>query len=1321
MQRGTKVGQAYVALAVDGSNINRDIADEFDNVDFNKIGDEHGKSYRESFEQYIKTISDDIEKTLSKSFDKFDATGRINPRKRFNEFDKAASTETGLDTFAARIAAQLNDSGRVDSLIRTAGEKAGHTWGTGFDKEVRASVLDSLERHIQEAARRGNINVNDFVDTRSSVSLFGPFLETAVSDIKRVVAQVNRERETGEREWLSAQEKFAETGRRLAAKAAEANVKVRADAEREWLREQEKFAETGRRMAAQVEREIIKDRANAERQWTREQDKFAETGRRMVETAARESLKTRIQLERDWVKAQEDFAKEGRRNAEREEKALWAVRNASAKAYAKYLADLNKGRINERGETLGRGDSKTLGDKVGKLFGAGSRNNFLNTFGKSLGGLINITDKVRVGATKMFSTFMEGFKNAEQGASFFQKIGSGFSSSGAAAGGGISKAFSSLAASGPAAAAAVVAVTVALAAMVSVASALLAIVVALAATIASALVGALAVAGGGMLALVAAGGLLINMFTSMTDAQKKLMSEAFAPLKDLLTGLGQLMLGPVMDAFGTWAANLQAALGLLIPLADVMGQAFARAGTIITASLSGPGFQSFIQSLTEELPQITENLASALGGFLNGLLGLFAVLMPYVTQFSKYLADVADDFSKWANSTAGQNAISDFVDRAVLSLQSLWGFIKETGGLIADLLFSTQGQEAGNSIFDGLTDAIKRLRAKIAEFAANGKLEEWFQKGVKFGKALGKAIEVITGAFAALDSSGVLDLVTLSIKQFTWEMKILVPVIEAIMWPIQKLADLMDFFADKTEGSLGRTISAMAQAQAQALRTAGALDNLLSANGRGGTTPVIANGDPIANLMQSLGAGGPKTPSVQSVINSGNSALAQTDVKSGGRKGPWKNPWQAWAESLIKNGPSTAAQIKAAIAAVNKQAQTAIRTAMRSTDSAAVKSSLQSTAEAMIAAGKSVVETAQNALNSAAQALAGASSPAEAKRALAAVRRAQADLAKALKDQKRLNAAAKIVNAQRVVSADNVRRLLDGLKAQNATLADYARARELLAEKIKKAQEKLEAAIALRDDFSKSVADSVKAYGSLVSAQAQTLNGVQQALTADDVIGNLQSRLDKIKTFQDNLRTLVANGLSDAAYKQLLEAGVEGGFDTVQALVNGGTGAIQQVNDLIGKIGSTGDALGKTAADKLYQAGVDAAQGLLDGLNSLDDKLEAAATALGNRIATAVKNALGIHSPSTVMIGAMGSVGDGVVVGLDGQHDKVGAAGKRFGEAISSAISVSPEVARYEAAQRQAGVSGNAPTNDIDITVITPTEDPRAVAMETMNEVMGRI
>lgn len=975
-----------------------------------------------------------------------------------------------------------------------------------------------------------------------------------------------------------------------------------------------------------------------------------------------------------------------------------------------------------------------FGDRLGRLFGGGSRNNFLNTFGNSLGGLVKIADKVRGGVTSLFSTFAKGFSEAGEKATFLQKVMGGLTKTGSTAASGIGEAFSSLAASGPAAAVAVVVLVGALSALVSVVGALIGLVTALAATLASALVGALAVAGAGIAALVVAGGLLTAAFMSMTDAQKNALKADFRPLREEMIGIGQIIFKEMVPALGVMSENLQKALYLVTPLASVMGQAFGQAGKILTESFSGPGFQAFYDALGVNLPGIVTNLSSALGQFLNGLLGLFSVILPYVLQFSQYLNNVATDFANFANSAEGRNKIKDFVDRAVVSLISLWGAVQQVFGFISDLLFSPQAQEAGNTIFDGIASTFAHLRDVIAQAAADGSLKKFFDDAIEFGGQLWSVVEALVNVFMSLYNSGVLQGVGQGMGALAGAMNYLAEV-------LRPLVAVIGFTLPKSMGVLNRTMSILSGSakglggiirslsdrvgltspQRNASGAWLSLNGVLSRTANGYLS--LAQAAAAANLTV---AGGNdlakpvprKTPSLPSLQLSGASALGMTDIPKPKAPKQYQNPYEAYANSLIKQGPSVRTQIAQALASLQKQVVLAFADAAKADTAAEARKGLSDIGKALVAQGKTLVDSAQQAINSAASQLASASSASDAARALAAVKRAQKDMAAAIAASKRLRKAQQLIAKQNVVSDVRVDKLLAGLKSKNATLADYAVAREKVAGLIKDANDKLTAAVALRTDFAKAVTDSVKSFGALTQAQAQTLNGVQQDLTAADITSTLQDRLDRIRAFQNNLLLLRAQGLSDAAYKQIVDAGVDGGSAYAQALIDGGLGSIQEVNSLVGQIDNLAATLGQQTSASLYDAGVNAAQGLIDGLTSLQAQINAAGDALGKTIALAIKKALGIHSPSTVLYAMMDDVGDGAVNGLDDQHSKLIAASKRF----SDVIEVSPDAAARAGSPAAPGVSGN---NDDprfrDLIIQTPTEDPEAVARETLNELVGRL
>lgn len=1575
-----KVGTAYVNMLIDAKDMDKQVADALDTDGFDKAAQKGSQRYSAAFGKY-----------LEKEF-------KPAVARTFAEIDQGIANDKELRETIKKTLDVSDESGGLESAYREMAERLGVAWGGSFDDAIRSKVRKSFQKSLLEeaksAAKRGDKDLlGSIVESfsakggKSSFNLLGPTFDRAEADLRKYLSDQEKIQDRARAKEL------AKLKKALMDRAKVLETFFDEESSRAAKRNAEEAREEDRARATQLKelKDAILARAKAE-------DKQNDLMRRMAE----ERLKLRkrydaglVSHERALNEALETLRKEaGKRNKSRyvreEQEArkaldrLVAARRKAEEALSKTVEEYSEDRVREvkayskeiiaaeerladarvriedrvaRDRAARAGRDRRLGStldsagpSIGRMLGAGSRNNTLNLVGKSVGNLVSGFVKAGKVGAKMFSDFNVGFTSLGEGAKLSSRLLAGFGAAG-------SGALKSLAKTGPIAAAAVLVAAGALSVVASVLSALTAIVVALSATIMSALASALMVTGGLLIAVAAAAGLATLAFTSLTDAQKKAMGATFGPLKKDLAGLGQYVLDGLIPAFDTWAKNLHRALEGLGPMIIGVGQALGKAGSIITASLSGPGFQKLISVLAVELPTITKNLSLALGRTFNGLAGVFAAVMPSVTRFTDSIAKSAGEFNRWANSAKGQNAISDFMERAGRSARSAWDFVKQLGGAIADLLFNKDSQDAGNGMFDSLTESLKRFRKWVKEAQEDGRFKKWLADATEFAGDLKQGIIGVKDAFMTLESSGTLEVVGGAIRKVGNFMSDAAGFADKLMTALKSLPGptVAAFAAFSPAGMLitplmfllGNLSTAIDRVKSSWTNLKEALsgginlpnlprlpDVLNDSLGRLSLPGTSAPKSPLTaspltldtslgrNLGKDIGKGlepvlkkfaKDHTPTPQEIHDRGEDALNNTSKSSGGnkpdskggssgdsdsgdsdsgdRKKKRKSVFDAYSglredyfspETLKSALDRIKNETKGLLAEAAKAANDALREAVvettrrtqeilddstkeirdryidvvamvsgnlkdawgsfseaiagavMSTDDSAVSDSLRAVVDQALKASSAAMEEAQKsgaeaierareaaaAINEEAR-KAGADAVANAqatrdrmildarageaqmiqeaearveaawdalraagdnnqkrRAAEAALKKAQQDLdaarqrgddlvrravtdgdalvanAQALSDQmiadaarkaeklmeeakngnadmlkeaeeaqRRAMAAAAILEAQGVATPQNVLDLLEGIAVTNATLADYAAARGIVAERLEEANQKLADAISMRDSYHSQVASSVETFASMVSAQAKTINGVAQALTVTDLTDHMEARLTKIRSFQSNLRLLLAQGLSDAAYKQIVDAGVEQGGAVAEAILSGGSGGVAGVNDLVQQIGDAAEELGVEASSRLYQAGVDAAQGLVDGLNSLSGQLTSAAVALGEAIAQAVKDALGIASPSRVMIGMMGSVGDGVVVGLDSQRQKVTSASSR----LAGAIAVSPEVAAYEVSQRRAAevsVSGNPATGDqrpIDLTVITPTEDPHAVATEVLNELTGRL
>jgi phage-related protein len=225
------------------------------------------------------------------------------------------------------------------------------------------------------------------------------------------------------------------------------------------------------------------------------------------------------------------------------------------------------------------------------------------------------------------------------------------------------------------------------------------------------------------------------------------------------------------------------------------------------------------------------------------------------------------------------------------------------------------------------------------------------------------------------------------------------------------------------------------------------------------------------------------------------------------------------------------------------------------------------------------------------------------------------------------------------------------LGAQQKALTAIATKRSQVAAKLAAAKKQLEDAVKLRDDFFAAVRQNVQQFGAITSTQFNA--GFDNV---GNILDSMRSRLAQITAFRQNLDKLKRLGLNNQTYKELVDAGVDGGAAAAEILAKGGKAAIGQVNALASQIGQQATGLASEASKALYQAGVDAARGLVQGLQSQSSALAKAAQTLANQIVAAIKKALKISSPSQVLADQVGRhIPTGIVKGIDstaGQLDR---------------------------------------------------------------------
>lgn len=201
------------------------------------------------------------------------------------------------------------------------------------------------------------------------------------------------------------------------------------------------------------------------------------------------------------------------------------------------------------------------------------------------------------------------------------------------------------------------------------------------------------------------------------------------------------------------------------------------------------------------------------------------------------------------------------------------------------------------------------------------------------------------------------------------------------------------------------------------------------------------------------------------------------------------------------------------------------------------------------------------------------------------------------------------------------RRATKSLRDETSALLRNARKREQVYRRLDRAEKALAEARKKRAEYAANVKRAALSFASIT--------GLDAAFNSDAMLARLRDRLAKISQFNTVIRDLIAKGLNQTAIDQLAQAGVEGGLASAVAIQQGGTAAIAEFNDLQAQIDKAAGRLGKASGGAMHDAGVDAAKGLVKGLDSQVKRLERYAKKLGRRLVKALARELDLTKAAT--------------------------------------------------------------------------------------------
>ena len=178
--------------------------------------------------------------------------------------------------------------------------------------------------------------------------------------------------------------------------------------------------------------------------------------------------------------------------------------------------------------------------------------------------------------------------------------------------------------------------------------------------------------------------------------------------------------------------------------------------------------------------------------------------------------------------------------------------------------------------------------------------------------------------------------------------------------------------------------------------------------------------------------------------------------------------------------------------------------------------------------------------------------------------------------------------------------------------------KDKLGEALDDAKDALDDAKKEFDNFATTVSDSIKSAFSF--ADAQTAG----AETGAGFLDGLRSQVKGVTDYAAKIQSLLDSNLSQDALAQVLASGAQAGMAIADQLIAGGQAAIDETNALVDSANAAAAKVGMNAAAKWYQAGIDSATGIVNGLQAELDKLTPKLMAKMDAIAAKMKRTVSI-------------------------------------------------------------------------------------------------
>lgn len=263
-----------------------------------------------------------------------------------------------------------------------------------------------------------------------------------------------------------------------------------------------------------------------------------------------------------------------------------------------------------------------------------------------------------------------------------------------------------------------------------------------------ALAGAVAIAAGGF---VGFGAMAISAVKMLSDGtlqatkETKKYQSALEGVKDTWSSIIKENQAGIFTTMANGLNAIKVAMKGLTPflsgVTDGMSKASAK---MLDWAKNSDVANNFFKAMGKTGVSIFNDLLNAGGRFGDGLVNVFTQLMPLFKWSSQWLERLGTNFSKWANSVKGQNAIKDFMEYTKENLPLIGKIFGNTFAGINNLL------KAFGSNSTNIFEALEKMTQKFKDWSDTVGKSEGFKKFVDYVQQNGPKIMELIGNIVML-------------------------------------------------------------------------------------------------------------------------------------------------------------------------------------------------------------------------------------------------------------------------------------------------------------------------------------------------------------------------------------------------------------------------------------------------------------------------------------------------------------------------------------------------------------------------------------------